>query len=447
MRPARLVAVTPVPTYPPAQPSPVRASWPTEADQSRGHPQHPAPGVVDRGVAGGREEGAQQARQRRDRLRVGHAVGVGAASRSGRGRPGRRRRCGRRRSAGRRCRRARGRRAPRGRASRSRSQTSAGSGSVTTRLEFIGSSVRRSPWRPGVKPSVARITWRARTSPRPVRARPSSMAVTTVSSWIVTPSRSTAAASPGTSLAGWRVAQWGCQSAPTAPATWRRAAVALASSSTVSVSGQVASAAALARSRPSWAALRATSSSPPRMMSASMPSRGGDLDHPGDRRVERPLLRDRRPAVAAPDVLLAAAGDAVGQPAAVAPRGAVPGEPRLQHDDPQVRPRALQVVGRPQPGVAGADDAHVGVGRAGQRRAGRRRTDLAPPERHPAVGRPRSLAPHGDDDDTSAVTSPPDGPAGRPGRAVGAYHRARWIPHGQDGVRPRDAPLSEAPRS
>ena len=144
---------------------------------------------------------------------------------------------------------------------------------MTTRLEFIGSTVRRSPRSPGVKPSVARMTWRARTSPRAVRARPSSMAVTVVSSWIVTPRRSTAAARPATSRAGCRVAQCGCHSEPTASATRTRAAVAAASSSSVSVCGQVASAAAVSRSRASWAALRATSSSPPRAMPASMPSR------------------------------------------------------------------------------------------------------------------------------------------------------------------------------
>ena len=65
---------------------------------------------------------------------------------------------------------------------------------------------------------------------------------------------------------------------------------------------------------------------------------------------------------------VAVSGYQPGQPSAVAARGAEPGEPRLQHDDPQRRIGPLQVVRRPQPGVAGADDAHIGVPVAGQRR-------------------------------------------------------------------------------
>ena len=68
---------------------------------------------------------------------------------------------------------------------------------------------------------------------------------------------------------------------------------------------------------------------------------------------------------------VAVSGHQPGQPAAVAARRAEPGEPRLQHDDAQRRVGPLQVVGRPQPGVAGADDAHVGVAVAGQRRTQR----------------------------------------------------------------------------
>ena len=60
------------------------------------------------------------------------------------------------------------------------------------------------------------------------------------------------------------------------------------------------------------------------------------------------------------------------QPAAVATRRAEPGEARLQHDDAQRGVGALEVVGRPQPGVAGADDAHIGVTVTRQRRTGGR---------------------------------------------------------------------------
>ena len=52
------------------------------------------------------------------------------------------------------------------------------------------------------------------------------------------------------------------------------------------------------------------------------------------------------------------------------PGGAEAGEPLLEHDDPQVGARLLQVVGGPQPGVARADDRHVGVQVAGQLGAG-----------------------------------------------------------------------------
>ncbi len=42
MRPARLAVVTPLPTYPPAQPSPLGRSNSTVAHQSRGTPSTPA---------------------------------------------------------------------------------------------------------------------------------------------------------------------------------------------------------------------------------------------------------------------------------------------------------------------------------------------------------------------------------------------------------------------
>ncbi|MCY1510831.1 hypothetical protein D9M68_452200 [compost metagenome] len=57
------------------------------------------------------------------------------------------------------------------------------------------------------------------------------------------------------------------------------------------------------------------------------------------------------------------------QPAAVAAAGAKAGELRLDDGDLQLRGLALEVIGRPQPGVAGADDRHVHLQRAGQRRS------------------------------------------------------------------------------
>ncbi|MNT83505.1 hypothetical protein D3C72_2233840 [compost metagenome] len=49
------------------------------------------------------------------------------------------------------------------------------------------------------------------------------------------------------------------------------------------------------------------------------------------------------------------------QPAAIAAAGAETGELRLDHGDLQFGGLALQVIGRPQPGVAGADDRHIHV--------------------------------------------------------------------------------------
>ncbi len=56
-------------------------------------------------------------------------------------------------------------------------------------------------------------------------------------------------------------------------------------------------------------------------------------------------------------------------PAAVAARCSEAGDLPLDHHHAEVRVGAQQVVGRPQPGEARADDGHVGVGIARQRRA------------------------------------------------------------------------------
>ena len=74
-------------------------------------------------------------------------------------------------------------------------------------------------------------------------------------------------------------------------------------------------------------------------------------------------------------------GEETGNPAAIATRGAEPGSLALQHQHAQGRIGGLQVVGRPQPGVAGPDDRHVGLGGSRQRRAlGRWPADRPPPE-------------------------------------------------------------------
>ena len=61
---------------------------------------------------------------------------------------------------------------------------------------------------------MARTTTSARTVPWAVTTRPGSIAVTGVRSWIRTPRRSTAAARPRTSRAGWIAAQSGVYVAP-----------------------------------------------------------------------------------------------------------------------------------------------------------------------------------------------------------------------------------------
>ena len=74
----RLVAVTPWPTYPPAQPNPVDLSSAMPADQSRGTRQHAAPAVRDRHVADLGQHRAQHVGQVRDGA-LGHPpVDVGA---------------------------------------------------------------------------------------------------------------------------------------------------------------------------------------------------------------------------------------------------------------------------------------------------------------------------------------------------------------------------------
>ena len=147
-----------------------------------------------------------------------------------------------------------------------------GSGSVTTMEEFIGSQSRWKRRRPAVNPSVARRTYRQRTTPRVLTAVPALISVTGVSSYSRTPRASTARARPRTSFAGCSRAQWGWYRPPRAPATATRSAVAPASSSRAPASGHCFSSSAQEYSRASWAGFRATFSSPPLTMSASMPS-------------------------------------------------------------------------------------------------------------------------------------------------------------------------------
>jgi len=109
-----------------------------------------------------------------------------------------------------------------------------------------------------------------------------------------------------------------------------------------------------------------------------------DPQHLVDGVVQRHLQRVCGGRAVGAHVPVAATGDRVRQPAAVAARGPVAHVALFHDDDAQVRRGAGQVVRRPQAGVARADDAHVGRRRAGQRGPLGPRHPV-PPERHPQV--------------------------------------------------------------
>src|SRR4029077_16186820 len=69
-------------------------------------------------------------------------------------------------------------------------------------------------------------------------------------------------------------------------------------------------------------------------------------------------------------------------PAAVPARSAIPGETRLEHDDPERGVGAVEVVSGPQTRIARADAAHIGLGAARQRGPSRRNAACLPPVRH-----------------------------------------------------------------
>lgn len=119
--------------------------------------------------------------------------------------------------------------------------------------EFMGSQVRRWPLRFAVKPSVQRRTYGARTVPYGVCACLGLISVTGVDSWMVTPSASTVAASPWTSLTGCSRAPCGVQVEPTAPVTLTRSQVSRAPRSTRSVSPKAISTEWKSLSLASWA--------------------------------------------------------------------------------------------------------------------------------------------------------------------------------------------------
>ena len=92
----------------------------------------------------------------------------------------------------------------------------------------------------------------------------------------------------------------------------------------------------------------------------------GHVDHLVDGLVEHPLPGDDAVPPVSLGQQISTAGCQAGQPAAVAPGGAKPGESRFQHSDAQGWIGLLEVIGGPQPGVAGPDDADVGFAISGQ---------------------------------------------------------------------------------
>ena len=181
--------------------------------------------------------------------------------------------------------------------------------------------------------------------------------------------RSTASASPRASRAGWIAAQCGVCAAPSWSATSMRSRAAVASSHRSSSSAKPTRAwRDSACSRPRWAALRGEAGRAALDEVAVDALVGADLADLVDGVVHRLLHRDRAPAVRAMADRRRLDGEERRAPAAVAARRAEARDLRLEDRDPQRRIGAMQVVRRPQAGVAGADDGDVDT-------AGRRATE------------------------------------------------------------------------
>jgi hypothetical protein len=108
---------------------------------------------------------------------------------------------------------------------------------------------------------------------------------------------------------------------------------------------------------------------------------GAGRAHLVDRRLDRAL--ERRDRVLTGCLALARAGrDLAEHPAAVAPRGAEAGHLPLEHDDGERGVGPQQLVGGPQAGVAGSDDADVGLAVAVEGGAGGgKAAEVGPPPR------------------------------------------------------------------
>jgi len=101
-------------------------------------------------------------------------------------------------------------------------------------------------------------------------------------------------------------------------------------------------------------------------MSASIPSAAATLmTSSTDANISFCMATAARPAVRL-GITPQLPGGLGAEPTSVSPRGSEAGKLLLQNRDPQVGLVLLQVVGRPQPRVAAADDGHVHIQTAGQ---------------------------------------------------------------------------------
>ena len=116
--------------------------------------------------------------------------------------------------------------------------------------------------------------------------------------------------------------------------------------------------------------------------------RFGDADHFVDRAAHGPDQRAHARFAAVCQIPLMGPGESAGQPAAIAPRGAVSGEVLFHHQHVQARIGLFQVPGGPQAGISRPDDADVGRRVAVQGRAARRQAaHVGMPERYVADAR------------------------------------------------------------
>ena len=215
--------------------------------------------------------------------------------------------------------------------------------------------------------------YRARTVPRGLMATPGRISVTAVRSWITAPARSAAMARPRASAAGCTRAQWAKNRAPSTPSMATRLAVCPASSSMLS-SGptpHVRSCSTAARTRSSSQRclrdLQRASLDEVALDGLAL----DDCSHLGDRPGDRAPKGEHGISSAALGPGLLRSGQLPENPAAVPTRGTVARSLGLEDDDLARGVRTPQLIGCPQSGESGADDAHIGLPEAIERgRAG-----------------------------------------------------------------------------